>query len=76
MGEVRSGPGEPRPGPAETPSMGDGHAIDVGECYDRVALDYVDRIAGEPFDAYLARAGATPGADDDAALNRLRGERT
>jgi phosphoribosylaminoimidazole-succinocarboxamide synthase len=34
-----------------------------------------ERIAGEPFDAYLARAGAAPGADDDAALDRLRGER-
>jgi phosphoribosylaminoimidazole-succinocarboxamide synthase len=34
-----------------------------------------ERIAREPFDAHLARAGAVPGADDDAALDRLRGER-
>lgn len=34
-----------------------------------------DRITGEPFDAYFARAGAAPDADDDAALDRLRGER-
>ena len=62
---------EPPP-PALPPDVVEGTAARYREAY--------ERIAGEPFDAYLARAGVTPrpeneaadGTPDDAALDRLR----
>ena len=43
-------------------------------------MEAYERITGEPFEAYLARAGVMPRADgtaldDDPALERLREER-
>jgi phosphoribosylaminoimidazole-succinocarboxamide synthase len=50
-----------------------------GEVVEGTATRYreaFDRLTGEPFEAYLARAGVTSDAvSDAAALDRLRGER-
>jgi phosphoribosylaminoimidazole-succinocarboxamide synthase len=37
-------------------------------------VEAYERITGEPFDVYLARAGVTSGEDDDTVLERLREE--